>query len=66
MDFINVMAYNVGDGESQYQFAMDFGIYWKETRYAREHLGGIMIWNLTQGATGRKKSLLQAIKSACR
>jgi GH18 family chitinase len=125
VDFINVMAYDGGDGErhSQYQFAVDCGTYWKETRglpahkvvlgvpfyarpswadygtilatvpeafagdhvlyngmevyyngvdtiaektrYAREHLGGIMIWELTQDAAGRGKSLLQAIGSAC-
>lgn len=112
MDFINVMAYDGGDGERhfQYQFAMDCRTYWKETwdlpahkvvlgipvyarsscadygsilaavagdlyngmevydsgvdtiaektRYAREHLGRIMIWNLTQDATGWKKNLL--------
>lgn len=34
VDFINVMAYDGGDGErhSQYQFAVDCGTYWKETR----------------------------------
>ena len=108
VDFINVMAYDGGDGErhSPYQFAVDCGTYWKETRglpaykvvlgvpfysrpgwadygailaavpdacdgdralyngmevyyngpktiarktaYAREELGGIMIWELTQ------------------
>ena len=37
----------------------------EKTRYAREHLGGIMIWELTQDAAGRGKSLLQAIGSAC-
>ena len=107
VDFINVMAYDGGDGErhSPYRFAVDCGRYWKEnrglpahkvvlgvpfyarpswadygailasvpdagggnhiayngmevyyngvgtieekTRYARENLGGIMIWELT-------------------
>lgn len=34
VDFINVMAYDGGDGErhSSYSFAVDCGIYWKETR----------------------------------
>ena len=34
VDFINVMAYDGGDGErhSQYQFAVDCGTYWRETR----------------------------------
>lgn len=34
VDFINVMAYDGGDGErhSSYQFAVDCGTYWKETR----------------------------------
>lgn len=34
VDFINIMAYDDGDGErhSPYQFAVDCGIYWKETR----------------------------------
>lgn len=34
VDFINVMAYDGGDGErhSSYQFAVDCGKYWKETR----------------------------------
>lgn len=34
VDFINVMAYDGGDGErhSQYQFAVNCGIYWKDTR----------------------------------
>lgn len=121
VDFINVMAYDGGDGErhSTYQFALDCGTYWKETRglpgykvvlgvpfyarpswadygtilesvpeaygrdhvtyngmevfyngvdtiaqktrYARENLGGIMIWELTQDTADREKSLLQAI-----
>ncbi len=121
VDFINVMAYDGGDGErhSQYRFAVDCGTYWKETRglpahkvvlgvpfyarpswadygmivesvpdayskdhtayngmdvhyngvdtikkkteYAKENLGGIMIWELTQDTGNAKKSLLQAI-----
>ncbi len=124
VDFINVMAYDGGDGErhSQYQFAVDCGTYWKETRglpaskvvlgvpfyarpswadygtilstvpsahtgdhtsyngmevyyngpetiaaktrYAKEHLGGVMVWELTQDTTDKSKSLLQAIKNA--
>ena len=34
VDFINIMAYDGGDGErhSPYQFAVDCGTYWKETR----------------------------------
>ena len=36
----------------------------EKTRYAREHLGGIMIWELTQDTAGREKSLLQAIGNA--
>jgi GH18 family chitinase len=123
VDFINVMAYDGGDGErhSQYQFAVDCGAYWKETRglpaykvvlgvpfyarpswadygtilaavldafrkdhvsyngmdvyyngvdtiaektrHARENLGGVMIWELTQDTADRSKSLLQAIGS---
>ncbi|WP_297871258.1 glycosyl hydrolase family 18 protein [uncultured Oscillibacter sp.] len=126
VDFINVMAYDGGDGErhSQYQFAVDCGTYWRETRglpahkvvlgvpfytrpgwadygtivaavpeasardhvlyngmevyyngvdtiaektrYAREHLGGIMIWELTQDTAGREESLLQTIGNACK
>ena len=126
VDFINVMAYDGGDGErhSQYQFAVDCGVYWKETRglpehkvvlgvpfyarpswadygtilenvpnayerdhvvyngmevyyngrdtiaektlYARENLGGIMIWELTQDTRDAEKSLLQAIGEPCR
>lgn len=121
VDFINVMAYDGGDGErhSSYQFAVDCGTYWKETRglpahkvvlgvpfyarpswadygtilaavpdacredhvsyngmevyyngpdtiahktlYAMEHLGGIMVWELTQDTTDADRSLLQAI-----
>lgn len=124
VDFINVMAYDGGDGErhSQYQFAVDCGMYWKETRglpahkvvlgvpfyarpswadygailasvpaagaadhivyngmevyyngmdtimektrYAKENLGGIMIWELTQDTADLEKSLLQAIGRA--
>ncbi len=122
VDFINVMAYDGGDGErhSPYQFAVDCGTYWRETRglpahkvvlgvpfysrpgwadygtilesdpsawskdhtafsgmevhyngvdtiarktrYAKENLGGIMIWELTQDTTDPEKSLLQTIK----
>lgn len=121
VDFINVMAYDGGDGDrhSPYQFAVDCGRYWKETRglpahkvvlgvpfyarpgwadygailasasdagdgdhavyngmdvyyngvgtieekarYARDNLGGVMIWELTQDTSDPDKSLLQAI-----
>lgn len=121
VDFINVMAYDGGDGErhSQYDFAVNCGKYWKDTRglpaykvvlgvpfyarpswagygtilenvpdaygkdhvsyngmeayyngidtiakktrYAKENLGGIMIWELTQDSTDKSKSLLQTI-----
>lgn len=121
VDFINIMAYDGGDGErhSQYDFAVNCGKYWKETRglpaykvvlgvpfyarpswagygdilgsvpdayskdhvnyngmeayyngmetiakktrYAKENLGGIMIWELTQDSTDKSKSLLQTI-----
>lgn len=124
VDFINVMAYDGGDGErhSSYQFAVDCGTYWKDTRglpahkvvlgvpfyarpswadygailamapdagssdhtayngmevyyngldtitektrYARENLGGIMIWELTQDTSDPDRSLLQAIGRA--
>lgn len=124
VDFINVMAYDGGDGErhSSYQFAVDCGTYWKDTRglpaykvvlgvpfyarpswadygailasapeayggdhtayngmevyyngvdtiaektrYARENLGGVMIWELTQDTADSGKSLLQAIGDA--
>lgn len=39
VDFINIMAYDGGDGErhSQYQFAVDCGTYWKETRGLPAH-----------------------------
>lgn len=126
VDFINVMAYDGGDGErhSQYEFAVSCGAYWKDTRglpshkvvlgvpfyarpswagygailadvpeawskdnvtyngmnvyyngvdtikkktrYAKENLGGIMIWELTQDAADSDKSLLQAIGSTAR
>lgn len=121
VDFINVMAYDGGDGErhSPYPFAVDCGQYWKGTRglpahkvvlgvpfyarpswadygsilasvpdayskdhvlfngmdvyyngvdtmekkarYAKDTLGGIMIWELTQDTSDTGKSLLQAI-----
>ncbi|MDE7211382.1 MAG: hypothetical protein K2O03_08045 [Lachnospiraceae bacterium] len=124
VDFINIMAYDGGDGErhSQYEFAVNCGVYWKEkrglpaykvvlgvpfyarpswadygailagvpdayskdhvtyngmdvhyngvdtiaekTRYARENLGGIMVWELTQDTADPGKSLLHAIKNA--
>lgn len=124
VDFINVMAYDGGDGErhSTYQFAVDCGTYWKNTRgmpahkvvlgvpfyarpswadygvilamapgagssdhtayngievyyngvdtitektqYAKENLGGIMIWELTQDTSDPDRSLLQAIGRA--
>lgn len=121
VDFINIMAYDGGDGErhSQYQFAVDCGTYWsktrgmpaykvvlglpfyarpswadygtilasvpdayskdhvsyngmevyyngmdtiaEKTRYARENLGGVMIWELTQDTGDKSRSLLQTI-----
>ncbi len=121
LDFINVMAYDGGDGErhSPYDFTVDCGDYWtkkrgmpaykvvmgvpfyarpswagygtilesvpdayaadhvtyngmevyyngqetiaKKTDYARENLGGIMIWELTQDTADGGKSLLQTI-----
>lgn len=124
VDFINVMAYDGGDGErhSPYPFAVNCGQYWKETRglpahkvvlgvpfyarpswadygsilasvpdafskdhvlyngmdvyyngvdtitkkvqYAKDELGGIMIWELTQDTSDTDKSLLQAIGRA--
>lgn len=124
VDFINIMAYDGGDGErhSQYEFAVNCGIYWKETRglpqhkvvlgvpfyarpswadygtilaevpdawsrdsvsyngmevyyngvdtikkktrYAKENLGGIMIWELSQDTSDTDKSLLKAIGDA--
>lgn len=123
VDFINIMAYDGGDGErhSPYQFAVDCGTYWRETRglpaykvvlgvpfyarpswadygtvlasvpnahsrdhvsyngmevyyngvdtiadktrYAKENLGGVMVWELTQDTPDQSKSLLQAIGS---
>lgn len=33
----------------------------KKTGYAKENLGGIMIWELTQDTGNAEKSLLQAI-----
>lgn len=33
----------------------------KKARYAKENLGGIMIWELTQDASDPEKSLLQII-----
>ena len=119
VDFINVMAYDGGDGErhSPYSFAVDCGTYWKDTRglpaykvvmgmpfyarpswesygvilenvpkasdtnsvlyngmevyyngmntiaaktrYAKENLGGVMVWELTQDTSNSDKSLLQ-------
>ena len=124
VDFINIMAYDGGDGErhSQYEFAVNCGTYWTETRglpsykavlgvpfyarpswadygtiladvpdawsrdsvlyngmevyyngvgtigkktkYAKENLGGIMIWELSQDTDDPGKSLLQAIGNA--
>lgn len=121
VDFINVMAYDGGDGErhSSYSFAVNCGTYWKDTRglpaykvvmgmpfyarpswesygiilesvpkasdmdcvsyngmevyyngldtitaktrYAKENLGGVMVWELTQDTSDPDKSLLQAI-----
>lgn len=121
VDFINVMAYDGGDGErhSPYSFAVDCGTYWKDTRglpaykvvmgmpfyarpswesygvilenvpkasdtdsvlyngmevyyngmntiaaktrYAKENLGGVMVWELTQDTSNSDKSLLQVI-----
>ena len=122
VDFINVMAYDGGEGErhSSYQFAKDCGKYWKKTRglpaekvvlgvpfyarpgwadygtlvesvpgahkkdhvtyngtevwyngtktiakktkYARENLGGIMIWDLTKDSKKKSRSLLETIR----
>lgn len=124
VDFINIMAYDGGEGErhSQYEFAVNCGTYWtetrglpsykavlgvpfyarpswadygtiladvpeawsrdsilyngievyyngvdtikKKTRYAKENLGGIMIWELSQDTSDTEKSLLQAIGDA--
>lgn len=121
VDWINVMAYDGGDGErhSSYEFAVACGKYWSETRgmpkervvlgvpfYGRpswasyddilkadstawqkdtaqingmnasyngidtikkkaeyaKHLGGIMIWEITQDTASYEKSLMTAIK----
>lgn len=121
VDWINVMAYDGGDGErhSPYAFAVNCATYWKDTRgmsagkvvlglsfygrpswagygdilaaapdawrgdtanyngmtawyngpqtirdktrYAMEHLGGVMIWELTQDTAEPEKSLQSAI-----
>lgn len=121
VDWINVMAYDGGDGErhSGYDFAVNCAKYWKEDRgldkskvvlgvpfygrpswaaydklleadgdawkkdvtnyngmeawyngmdtiaqktaYAKENLGGVMIWEITQDTANREKSLLSAI-----
>lgn len=118
VDFINVMAYDGGDGDrhSPYQFAVNCGRYWRglpahkvvlgvpfyarpswadygvilasapdagggdhtsyngmevyyngmgtieeKTLYAKENLGGVMIWELTQDTSNPDKSLLQTI-----
>lgn len=121
VDWINVMAYDGGDGErhSTYKFAVKCGKYWRDTRgvpadkinlgvpfygrpgwasyeklleqdknawkkdvtlyngveswyngigtirkktkYAKDNLGGIMIWEITQDTLNRKKSLLSAV-----
>lgn len=122
VDWINVMAYDGGDGErhSSYEFAVNCGNYWKDTRklssnkivlgvpfyarpswasyedilknnetafqtdhinyngmdvyyngketiqkktkFAKQSLGGIMIWEITQDTNQKQKSLLGAIK----
>ena len=36
----------------------------EKTRYAKENLGGIMVWELTQDSSDPEKSLLQAIGRA--
>lgn len=124
VDWINVMAYDGGDGErhSSYQFAVNCGLYWKDTRnmprekvvlgvpfygrpswasydeilqanpnayntdvsmingmqahyngiptikakttWAKENLGGIMMWEISQDTLDRSKSLLSAIGEA--
>ncbi|MEG0315131.1 MAG: glycosyl hydrolase family 18 protein [Erysipelotrichaceae bacterium] len=124
VDWINVMAYDGGDGErhSQYDFAVNCGKYWKDKRkmpankvvlgvpfyarpswasydklleadktadakdminfngvsayyngtatitkkskYAKENLGGVMIWEVTQDTSNKEKSLLSAIGKA--
>lgn len=38
----------------------------KKTRYAKENLGGVMIWELTQDTGDAGKSLLQAIGRAAK
>lgn len=35
-----------------------------KTKYARENLGGVMIWEVTQDSPDKAKSLLQAIGRA--
>ncbi len=124
VDWINVMAYDGGDGErhSSYNFAVNCGLYWRDTRHmpaekvvlgvpfygrpswasydailqanpnayntdisminglqayyngiptiknktrwAKQNLGGIMIWELSQDTLDRSKSLLTAIGEA--
>lgn len=124
VDWINVMAYDGGDGErhSAYEFAVSSGEYWRDTRgvaadkinlgvpfysrpgwasyeaildqdpeawkhdiatyngmevwyngidtihkktvFAKENLGGIMIWEISQDTLNREKSLLTAIWEA--
>ncbi len=124
VDWINVMAYDGGDGErhSSYNFAVNCGLYWRDTRgmpaekvvlgvpfygrpswasydailqanpnayntdtsmvngvqayyngiptiqskttWAKQNLGGIMIWELSQDTLDRSKSLLTAIGEA--
>ena len=124
VDWINVMAYDGGDGErhSSYSLAVASATYWKETRgvpankvvlgmpfygrpswatysailaadpdaygkdvttingvevhyngiptiqdktyYAKKHLGGVMVWEVTQDTADREKSLLTAIGEA--
>ncbi|MGL4344013.1 MAG: glycosyl hydrolase family 18 protein [Cellulosilyticaceae bacterium] len=117
VDWINVMAYDGGDGDrhSTFEFAMSSSNYWLTTRgvpghkivlgvpfygrpswnsyeeilaldssasskdhvnqiyyngintiksktnWAQAHLGGVMIWELTQDTTNQEKSLLNAI-----
>lgn len=121
VDWINVMAYDGGDGErhSSYDFAVNCGLYWRDTRnmppekvvlgvpfygrpswasydqilqanpeayktdtsmingmlahyngiptikaktsWAKQNVGGIMIWELSQDTSDRSKSLLSAI-----
>ena len=124
VDWINVMAYDGGDGErhSSYDFAVNSGLYWKNTRgmpaskvvlgvpfygrpswasydqilqanpnayntdtsmingmlayyngiptikakttFAKQNLGGIMMWEISQDTADRSKSLLTAIGQA--